>query len=292
MAGDSAAMYPALIEELRCETGIDAEYETCGALVLPPYDQASTRVSTNGNGTTKTAMVGSSKDGVFLPSVAHVRSPRLLRALAKDLERRGVTILERVEVLAFYLSNSRVSSISTSVGAIEADSVIVCAGAWSRNLLGELACGFETEPVKGQMLLFRCLPGTVPSMLLQGELYLVPRRDGHILAGSSIENTGFDKSTTTHFRTEVLRWAKGLFPALNENSLVSQWAGLRPGSAMPTIARHPEVRNLYMNCGHFRHGLTMAPGSARLLADIIFHDASSDFPWPSRLTNERASMSR
>ena len=283
-------MYPALVEELLRETGIDAEYELCGALVLPPYDEEGARAWTGASATAirTDTRHSSPKDGLFLPSVAHVRPPRLLRALRQSLRQRDVTILEQTEALEFLFSRGRVSSISTSVGRIQAGSVVVCAGAWSQKLLGELSCGFETEPVKGQMLLFRSSPGAIATVVLQGELYVVPRRDGHVLAGSSIEKTGFDKSTTTSFRAEVLRWAQKLFPVLNEDSLVSQWAGLRPGSPMPTIARHPEIANLYVNCGHFRYGLTMAPASARRLAAVIFDDACSDFPWPSRPADEGA----
>jgi len=107
--------------------------------------------------------------------------------------------------------------------------------------------------------------------LLQGDLYFIPRRDGHLLVGSTLEDVGFDKSTTEEARAMLLQRAAVLLPALRDMPVVKHWAGLRPGSPgnIPTIGRHPDFSNLYLNSGHFRYGVTMAPASVEVLLNEI-----------------------
>jgi glycine oxidase len=126
-------------------------------------------------------------------------------------------------------------------------------------------------PVRGQMLLYKTEPQTLQTILLQNEHYAIPRKDGHILVGSTQERVGFDPRITQIARAELEQAAASLFPPLAALSPIAHWAGLRPGSPdnIPTIARHPSIANLYVNAGHYRYGLTMAPGSARLLANLI-----------------------
>jgi glycine oxidase len=287
LAVESAEMYPSLVKELERETGIDAEYLRSGALVLPPYDEerATSWRSVNPGAAVEVPRgefnLPHADEALLLPSVAQVRTPRLLRALASSVRQRDVQILEHSEAVTLEVSRNRVEAVVTSKERIKAGAVIVCAGAWSQQVLGNLALGFETEPVKGEMLLFNCEPGLLQPIVLQGELYLVPRRDGHVLAGSSTERCGFDKTASAAFRQHVLNWANRVLPQLNAHTLVAQWTGLRPAAETPTIARHPRIENLYVNSGHFRYGVTMAPGSARRLADIACTGQSSGFPWPS-----------
>ena len=108
-------------------------------------------------------------------------------------------------------------------------------------------------------------------IIRQNDIYLVARRDGHILAGSTREDVGFDKSTTEAAKELFFDRALDLLPELQEAQIVRQWAGLRPGSPdnVPTIDRHPQLQNLYINSGHFRYGLTMAPASACLLSNML-----------------------
>jgi len=116
-------------------------------------------------------------------------------------------------------------------------------------------------------LLFKFAAPPLPHILLQSDLYFIPRRDGHLLVGSTVEDVGFDKSTTMEARAMLLRRAVALLPALRDRLIVKHWAGLRPGSPanIPTIGRHPVLPNLYLNSGHFRYGVTMAPASVEVL---------------------------
>ena len=117
--------------------------------------------------------------------------------------------------------------------------------------------------MRGQMLLYRLAPDRLPHIRYREDFYLIPRRDGHILAGSTVEDVGFDKSTTASTAAQLAAKAAALLPALADAPIVKHWSGLRPGSPdnIPVIARHPHIENLYLNTGHFRYGVTMAPAT-------------------------------
>src|SRR5690606_13402755 len=136
---------------------------------------------------------------------------------------------------------------------------VVAAGAWSRVLLGEHAHKLEIWPVRGQILLFKAQKGLLRTIVVKDRdnFYLIPRRDGHVLAGSTIEQAGFDNRITSQARETLLAQAHALVPGLREETLVAHWAGLRPGSMhnIPVIDRHPALSNLYLNGGHYRYGV-------------------------------------
>ena len=119
-------------------------------------------------------------------------------------------------------------------------------------------------------------------MELDNEHYLIPRRDGKILVGSSVEYSDFDKFTTEQIKQQLTEFALKVFPALAAYPLINHWAGLRPASpnGIPYISRHPEIENLSVNAGHFRNGLTMAPASAELLVDLILKRPPKIDPQP------------
>ena len=129
----------------------------------------------------------------------------------------------------------------------------------------------DIKPMRGQMLLFKFDAPPLRHIVLQAGLYLIPRRDGHLLAGSTLEDVGFDKSTTGEAREMLQQRAAAILPALHKMQPVKHWAGLRPGSPenIPTIARHPVLGNLFINSGHFRYGVTMAPASVEMLMNEI-----------------------
>jgi glycine oxidase len=121
------------------------------------------------------------------------------------------------------------------------------------------------------MLLFKLQPGALDTILFSNGLYLIPRRDGHLLVGSTLEDSGFDKSTDAGTRQHLHAEAVRLLPALAEMQPIQHWAGLRPGAPdnIPVIDRHPNFDNVFVNAGHFRYGVTMAPASAELLVDLM-----------------------
>ncbi|SFW31439.1 glycine oxidase ThiO [Nitrosovibrio sp. Nv17] len=289
----SGLLYPAFVHELQAGTGLDPEFHASGMLVLPDSTVGEAAAPHSGrldadmawcdrHGLTAKQVsarriapaLASEQTGLWLPGVCQVRNPRLLQALAQAVIMRGGVIAEREEVVEWKIANGRIRAVGTQGGReYAADHYIVAAGAWSRELLSGHALQLRIHPVRGQILLFKGQPGLLPVIVLRvsDNLYLIPRRDGHILAGSTLEEAGFDKRTTADAREMLLSKAAGLLPALTESLVAGQWAGLRPGSPgnMPVIARHPRIPNLYLNSGHHRYGVTMAPASARLLCNLL-----------------------
>jgi glycine oxidase len=174
-------------------------------------------------------------------------------------------------VLEIVDGSGRVQKLVTACGEFSSQNYIVAAGAWSRKVLGSHALQLDIKPMRGQILLYKFDAPPLEHVVLQKDLYLIPRRDGHLLVGSTLEDVGFDKRTTDTAREELQRRARALLPQLRNMEPVRQWAGLRPASPhnIPTIGRHPELQNLYLNSGHFRYGVTMAPASVEILLNEL-----------------------
>ncbi len=285
LAGRSMRMFEEMAAQLFENTGINPEYQRCGMLLLPPYQNERAtawcsrhhvplqQVSLNAH------LPGMQGAGLFMPDIAQVRNPRLLKALRRRVEMLGGNIREQHEALEFSIAGDAITSLSTSKGNLSAGAYIMAAGAWSKTLLGEHALGMEIRPIRGQILLFKFDAPPFPNILLQENLYFIPRKDGHVLVGSTLEDAGFDKNTTTVARTYLLGRVHALFP--DWPSPIRHWAGLRPGSPdnIPTIGRNPHLSNLYANCGHFRYGVTMSPASAKLLLDAIRGNPDPAYRW-------------
>jgi glycine oxidase len=209
--------------------------------------------------------------GLLLPGVAQVRNPRLIAALRKRVEMLGGVILEHHEVQSFMHQAGRITELQTTQGKLSAEAYIVAAGAWSKTLLGEHALQIAIRPIRGQILLFKFDNPPFRHILLRNDLYLIPRRDGHVLVGSTLEDVGFDKSITLEARESLLQRVCEIFPDWKNIQPIKHWAGFRPGSSdnIPTIGRHPNISNLYVNSGHFRYGVTMSLASAELLLNEI-----------------------
>lgn len=283
----SARQFPAWVSVLHRTTGIDPEYEVSGMLILPPFDGETARLWCSGQGinmeqhsacdirsTNHNAEIYAPKpqDNVlFLPDVAQIRNPRLLRALRNRVELLGGKIIEKCAVNRLKTAHRQIQAVDSAHGEYVADCYIVCAGAWSKEMLGIHASGLNIRPVKGQMLLFKFDTPPIRSIVVQNDIYLIPRRDGHLLIGSTLEDTGFDKQTTAAARDLLLQHAQAILPALRGMPLKQHWSGLRPATPenIPTIGRHPDIRNLLINSGHFRYGVTMAPASAEILVNEI-----------------------
>ncbi len=284
LALHSQAAWPGLAATLRERTGIDPQYRSGGMLVVDPDDPGEVAGWARRHGVTviplERAQLAERVPGLrpppgharLLPGVASIRNPRLLRGLRGLAVGEGVAVRERVAVEAIAEAGGRAVGVDTAEGRIAADAVVVCAGAWSAGLLAGL--GAEPpgiRPVRGQMLAYAAEPGLLEPVVLTHAHYLIPRHDGTILAGSTVEEAGFDAATTAAARAELHAAATGLLPALADCPVAAHWAGLRPGSddGLPTIAPHPVVAGLWLNAGHFRNGIVTAPASAELAASLV-----------------------
>ncbi|MDD4911201.1 MAG: FAD-dependent oxidoreductase [Sideroxydans sp.] len=258
-------MFADFAEALRVATGIDPEYQRSGMLVLPPYDAELAAQWCE----THAVRIERRGEALFLPDVAQARNPRLLQALRAQVQLLGGHIVEHCKVNELVSDGKSVSTLLTSQGDFTADRFVLTAGAWSKQLLGEHALHVDIKPIRGQMLLFKFDMPPLPHIVLQEGLYLIPRRDGHLLVGSTLEDVGFDKSTTEAVSDSLLQRATNVLPSLKGMPIIKHWAGLRPASPgnIPTIGRHPNLQNLFINSGHFRYGVTMSPASVDVLVN-------------------------
>jgi glycine oxidase len=220
-----------------------------------------------------------------MPDIANVRNPRLLRALGESLRRLGVIVHEQADVVGWRHAGGRVESLLTRDGrSFSAGNFVVCGGAWSSVLLNDVT-PLPVRPVRGQMLLFRLPAGELPCIVLAEGRYVIPRRDGHVLCGSTLEESGFDVTTTAVAKASLMASAARLWPALQGQAPLAHWAGLRPAApeGIPFIGPVPEYANLWVNAGQFRNGLVLAPASARLLADQLLGRQPGIDPAPYRV---------
>lgn len=277
------ASYPALTRELLAETGIDPELTVSGLLFLDAPDARDARAWAAQQRVACELWSGSAlharwpglaaevTDGLFLPEVAQVRNPRLLKALqASLLQMPGVTLREQAEVVRVS-GTPQPQLILASGERLQADAIVLTGGAWTQGLLRDLGLTLPIRPIKGQMQLYRLAPGALAPMILRQGHYVIPRRDGLVLCGSTLEDTGFDKSVTGSAHDRLRAAALSLWPALAEAECVAQWAGLRPGSpnGIPYIGEVPGQPGIWVNAGQFRNGLVLAPASAQLLCDQL-----------------------
>jgi len=294
----SQEAYPALLTTLAEESGVDPEYRRNGLLIVDGFDpdvaiawaerwqRTLELVDARRTRELEPSLGVAVQRAAWLPTVGQVRNPRLGRALRRSLDTLGVTVLEHRPVTGFVLQGERIVGVETVEGEIAAGAVVVASGAWSGTLLDGLGLGVPVAPVRGQMLLFHAEPGVVNRILLDDARYVIPRRDGRVLVGSTMENVGFDKSTTAEALAELRAAAARLVPALAHYPLERHWAGLRPGSphGIPYICPHPRIDGLFVNAGHFRNGVVMGPASARLLADLVLGREPILDPSPYRLS--------
>lgn len=300
LASWSQHHYPDLAEALNVESGIDPEYTRNGLLILEPEDMPRAldwaaaerrtlyKIDADAIAECEPALTTTASDAVWMPEVAQIRNPRLVKAARQAIEGR-IEIREATEVTAFLTRAGRVQGLQTTSGALPAERVIVCAGAWAGRLLRDFVPPPEIEPVLGQMILFRAEPGAVTRIVLHDDRYVIPRRDGRVLVGSTVEYRGFDKRTTETAKATLRDYALAHFPLLAKTEIEHHWAGLRPGSpqGIPYIGPVPGIEGLYLNAGHFRNGVVLGPASARLMSDIALGREPTLSPLPYALDADR-----
>ncbi|MDX1694802.1 MAG: glycine oxidase ThiO [Ketobacteraceae bacterium] len=295
------AYYPELSEALLAETGIDPEFSPCGLYMLDSEDhdkalQWARRVSADLAEVdieqvycNIPALRPGYHKALMMPGVGNIRNPRLLKALVTSLlMSEQFELVTHEPVNGLWVENNRLLGVQSDSGHHKAGKVLIAAGAWSPLLTQSLDLSLTIEPVRGEMLVFEPKPGLLPSMVLSNGKYLIPRRDGRIVVGSTTERVGYNKDTTGAGRETLLTSAFGIMPMLKTLRVEKHWAGLRPGApaGLPFMGEAPDTRGLFVCAGHYRNGLVTAPASARLMADLMLGRAPEISPEPFRLDRE------
>lgn len=271
-AQQARGLYPDWAVRLLADTGVDIEYRQTGIQWSLSTEE---RVAALAWHRQWQLPCVETADGVLSPALGQVRNPRLGRALADAAVRAGVT-LRLGETATPLRSGDRVVGVKAADGAVlKADAVIVAAGAWSAQVLSAVGIASDIHPVKGQMLLFAPRGDAVPvgPVRISRSVYLIPRADGQVLVGSTSEWVGFDTVVTDDARRKLQDAALALWPDLAAYQQVGQWAGLRPASSGLPQVGPAALPGLWVNTGHFRNGITLAPATAldvvgQLLASV------------------------
>ncbi len=210
-------------------------------------------------------------NGAFASLCEQSIDPRdLARALPMAVKAAGALILEETPVTAVAEYDGYVEIRSGSC-SWQADNFINCCGAWAGHL-----SGLPVSPRKGQMALVRHAGEPQLQVVLRTpEIYLVPRGDGRILIGATVEDAGFDKEVDEAKIHSLLDKAAALWPPIQTAEIIETWAGLRPASIdeLPVLDRYGA--HSWVAAGHFRNGILLAPGTARLLRQMILGEALS-----------------
>ncbi len=275
----SLELYPSLLAEIQQASGIDSEYVQNGLLYCGPFDERSEKWRLRMQaeielGSLSDWLTGSPDIPVWrFRHAAQLRNPRFGQALIKAATAAGVSIHQHAPIKRLQLKGNKLTGLLLeSDQLIKTDQVVLAAGAWSDVILANSHLPLlGVKPVRGQMLLWKGPPGLLPLMVSGHGKYLIPRNDGLILGGSTVEAVGFDTSSTTAAEAEIALACRELFPPVDSLPLVRQWSGLRPAidREIPVIGDMPGIRGLWLNTGHYRNGLGMAPASVKLLVGMM-----------------------
>ena len=283
----SRDLYPAFAAAVREASGLDPGLALDGVLVVAPRSGAAAdleaqhraqralglpieRMGGPGLRQLEPGLREGIRDGLLLPRDGSVDNAVLVRGLRIAAERAGVRVLARTRARRVLIARGAVTGAETDAGRLRAPSVVIAAGAWSSQIDTGGLPPVPTEPVRGQMIALRAAPGLLRRPVDAGACYLVPRADGRILVGSTMERVGFDRSTTPEALAALRAAAVAVVPALEEAETDAAWAGLRPATpdGLPAIGPG-NARGLVYATGHLRNGILLAPLTARVVVRML-----------------------
>lgn len=284
----SRQMYPGFVAELLEQTGVDVAYRAEGTLLvaLTAEDQQKLEgryrwqrdadlpvewLDADAARTAEPQLSPEVRAALRFAGDHQVDNRVLASALWSGAERAGVTMRRGVEAVRLLSSGTRAEGVELASGErIEAEWVVVAGGAWASRLQG-LPRSLPVRPVHGQLLALKPREPIFAHVVDSPRGYLVPRNDGRLIVGATVEEIGFRRRITAGGVHTLLAAALEVAPALSGAPLVETWSGHRPGTPddRPILGPDPDLPNLVYATGHYRNGILLAPITARLLADLI-----------------------
>lgn len=284
----SLALYPEFVADLRARSGVDARLALDGILEAaydsPAQDRLRAQVESRlARGIParwldrdelqrfEPALGRTARGAAFSPTEGHVDNRRLGRALRGACDALGVRIDENTGPVALEADARRVLGMRHPRGFVPAGAVVNAAGAWAGSIEGlPPHAVLPVAPVKGQMLALAMSSNFIRRVLWLPGAYLVPRDDGRLLVGATVEDAGFDVRVTAAAMRTLLDAALAALPSLAELTIVEMWAGLRPATpdGLPYIGP-TSLGGYFVAAGHYRNGILLTPATARLIADIL-----------------------
>lgn len=299
LCAQSRDMYPTFAAALREETGIDSELDRTGTLYLaftePDQREIEHRydwqvragltvqkLNPTDARTLEPCISESVRGALKFPNDIQVENRRLLSALIAANEKLGVRLITGTTVESIRIDRRRIEGADTSRGFVSTGKIVVSGGAWSSfiKVLDAASPNPRIEPVRGQMV---CLdstdspPNIARHVIYSPRGYLVPRRDGRVLAGSTTEQAGFDKEATASGVHSILSNALEISPRISDLPLINVWAGLRPRApdSLPVLGPCADIPGLLFATGHYRNGILLAPITGELIAGAIVDNVVS-----------------
>jgi glycine oxidase len=209
--------------------------------------------------------------GLWLPDEGQVRGSRLVQALAMAAAKRGGRFVEGSLAIGLATSGDAVIGPRTPTGVLAAGATVLAAGVASAELAQSVGIALPLAPVKGQCVMLRSLHCLPRHVIWAGDCYLVPKTDGQVILGATMEEGNYDPRPTLAGVGALSEAALEFLPWAGKLVVEGMWAGLRPAAPdrYPIIGRAPGWRDLYLATAHFRNGILLGPLTGRWLADLI-----------------------
>jgi glycine oxidase len=294
----SYQLYPSFVEEVEELSGARVDYRRTGTLLVAwseheaqeladlgvtqqnlgmPHEQLSGEEACHRVPSLSPAI----RRGLFIPGDQCVDSELLIQAVTHAAQLQGASFFSHRPVRKLKVRKGRVESVEVGADHIgpgatfSAGQFILAAGCWSAELVRPLGLALPTQPCRGQMIEFQC-PAEFPLVLRTGHHYLVPREGGRVVAGTTMEYSGYEKTVTAGGLRSILEGVERIVPDLKNYKFRRAWAGLRPDTAdhLPILGQG-ESPNLIFATGHFRNGILLAPVTAKLVAELVLTGSTS-----------------
>jgi glycine oxidase len=279
--------YGTWAERLRSVTGIDVGHRVCGALrVARNEDEASEMesevtwqrreglraelVDAKGAKEIEPALDARIARAVHFPDEAQVDPPSLLRALVASLAHAGIVTKSGATVQSLLVERERCAGVRVDDGELHADAVVLAAGSWASLVPGLPSQTPRVRPVRGQIVQLEERPPTLRTMIVAAQGYVVPRGDGRVLVGSTMENVGYRKEVTAGGVRAILDCALDLVPSLESAAFAATWSNFRPkADGDDPLVGASSMPGLFLATGHFRNGILLAHETAQTVASAI-----------------------
>ena len=282
----SQALYPALVEEIEQRSGLSVEYQTAGVLDLLRTEadeqkyreiyqlrreqgSAAAWLSAAEVRRLEPHLTTDLRGAVHFPDDHHLNNGKLAEAWANAVVQRGATIRTDATVTEARIGNGKVTAVRIGDEWISTNTVVIAAGSWSQQVGEVFGLTIPVQPAKGQMMSVRST--LVRHVISWDDHYLVPRKNGEVVIGSTVEFVGYDKDVSLATLRALIDRSVVLVPELRSTPLHRFWAGLRPysPSRRPILCRAPGLENVILATGHHRNGIVMAPMTGKLIAELI-----------------------
>lgn len=292
----SNQLYPHFSEELLNETGIDIELERSGTFYLALRDadveeirqryewQKSAglnveRLSAAEIRQAEPFISPDVREGLFFPGDWQVENRKLIAALTKYAELNDINIVTNAEVKSLLKDGEKVVGAETNSGKYFADKIILTTGAWTSLIAVPGLKLPYVKPIRGQILSYQTVKRLFFHVVYSPRGYIVPRLDGKIVAGATVEDVGFENQTTEAGINYICENAAEIAPNLANLEISEKWSGLRPFAAdgLPILGGFPQAKNLYIATAHYRNGILLTPLTAQIMAEKITGDGDSEY---------------